>query len=428
LPVLSQIAREGHLTDQDLRGFVERAFSGEAVDGKRVLCIIPDSTRSMPMPAMFRALCDALHGRSAPLGGRVKKLDFLVALGTHPPMTDEALDRLLGITAAERAGTYGDVGVYNHEWKNKSALTSIGTISEDEIERLSRGMMRQRADVAINKRVLDYDLLCVVGPVFPHEVVGFSGGNKYFFPGIAGEEILNLFHWLGALITNPVINGSKHTPVRDVINRAASMIPVARRCFCLNVTGKTTKGIFYGSCEDAWSAAADLSKETHIVYKPRPFKSVLAVAPSMYDDLWVAGKCMYKCEPVVADGGELIILGPHVNEISVTHGHLIRQIGYHTRDYFLCRMEKFAHIPGGILAHSTHVRGIGTCVDGEERCRVRVTLATGIPEDVCANINLGYRNPASIRPAEWKDREDEGYLLVPNAGEILYKLESDRHA
>jgi nickel-dependent lactate racemase len=421
LAVISQIARDGCLTDQDLRGFVARAFSGEPVDGKRVLCIMPDSTRSMPMPAMFSALCGTLRGR-------VKKLDFLVALGTHPPMSDDALNRLLGITAAERAGAYGEVGVYNHEWKNESALASIGTISEDEIERLSRGMMRQRAEVAINKRVLDYDLLCVVGPVFPHEVVGFSGGNKYFFPGIAGEEILNLFHWLGALITNPAINGSKHTPVRDVINRAASMIPVERRCFCLNVTGHTTKGIFYGLCEDAWSAAADLSKETHIVYKPRPFTSVLAIAPSMYDDLWVAGKCMYKLEPVVADGGELIILGPHVNEISVTHGHLIRQIGYHTRDYFLGQMERFAHIPGGILAHSTHVRGIGTCVDGVERCRVCVTLATGIPEDVCESINLGYRNPASIRPEEWKDREEEGYLLVPNAGEILYKLESDRHA
>lgn len=418
--VLSQIARDGYLTDQDLRGFVDRAFSGEGVDGKRVLCIIPDSTRSMPMAAMFRALCGTLEGR-------VKKLDYLVALGTHPPMTDEAIDRLLGITAAERSGTYAKVGIYNHEWKNKEALAVIGTITEEEIERLSRGMMRQRAEVAINKCVLDYDLLCVVGPVFPHEVVGFSGGNKYFFPGIAGEEILNLFHWLGALITNPVINGSKDTAVRDVIDRAASMIPVARRCFCLNVTGKTAKGIFYGSCEDAWSAAADLSKETHIVYKRRPFKSVLAVAPAMYDDLWVAGKCMYKCEPVVADGGELIILGPHVTEISVTHGHLIRQIGYHTRDYFLRQMENFVHIPGGILAHSTHVRGIGTCEDGEERCRVRVTLATGIPESVCASINLGYRNPASIRPAEWTDREEEGYLLVPNAGEILYKLESDRH-
>jgi len=372
------------------------------------------------MAAMFRALCGTLEGR-------VKKLDYLVALGTHPPMTDEAIDRLLGITAAERSGTYAKVGIYNHEWKNKEALAVIGTITEEEIERLSRGMMRQRAEVAINKCVLDYDLLCVVGPVFPHEVVGFSGGNKYFFPGIAGEEILNLFHWLGALITNPVINGSKDTAVRDVIDRAASMIPVARRCFCLNVTGKTAKGIFYGSCEDAWSAAADLSKETHIVYKRRPFKSVLAVAPAMYDDLWVAGKCMYKCEPVVADGGELIILGPHVTEISVTHGHLIRQIGYHTRDYFLRQMENFVHIPGGILAHSTHVRGIGTCEDGEERCRVRVTLATGIPESVCASINLGYRNPASIRPAEWTDREEEGYLLVPNAGEILYKLESDRH-
>ncbi len=250
MSVLSRVAKEGNLTDQDLHAFVQQALAAEPVDGKRVLCIIPDSTRSMPMPAMFRALCAALRGR-------VKKLDFLVALGTHPPMSDEALNRLLGITAAQRAGEYGDVAVYNHEWKNKDALAVIGAISEEEIYRLSRGQMRQRAEVAINKRVLDYDLLCVVGPVFPHEVVGFSGGNKYFFPGIAGEQILNLFHWLGALITNPVINGSKNTPVRDVINKAASLIPVDRRCFCLNVTGKNTQGIFYGTCEDAWSAAAE---------------------------------------------------------------------------------------------------------------------------------------------------------------------------
>ena len=421
MAVLSKIAQDGFLTDDDLRGFVEQAFANEDIDGKRMLCIIPDTTRSMPMPAMFRAICKVA-------GPRAKKLDYLVALGTHPAMSDDALNRHVGITPEERAGKYGAFGIFNHEWQNKDALTLVGTIPEDEIEALSRGKMRQNAEVAVNRRVLDYDLLCVVGPVFPHEVVGFSGGNKYFFPGIAGEEILNLFHWLGALITNPVINGSKDTPVRDVINRAASLIPGERRAFCLNVTGKQTKGIFYGSCEDAWSEAADLSKQTHIVYKPRPFKSVLAVAPAMYDDLWVAGKCMYKLEPVVADGGELIILAPHVNEISYTHGHLIREIGYHTRDYFLCQMEKFAHIPGGILAHSTHVRGIGTCIDGDEQCRVKVTLATGIAQDVCEAINLGYRNPAAVDPEQWRGREDEGLLLVPNAGEILYKLEADRHA
>jgi nickel-dependent lactate racemase len=414
--VISRIAEgDGYLREEDLAAFVAAAFEHGAVDGKKLLFIIPDSTRSMPMPGMFRGIHAALAGRAA-------KLDYLVALGTHPPMTDEALNKLLGIRAEERRGKFGAIGVFNHEWQNPVALTYIGMIPDEEIAALSQGMLRQAVRVAVNKRILDYDLLCVVGPVFPHEVVGFSGGNKYFFPGIAGEEILNLFHWLGALITNPVINGTKDTPVRDVINRAASFIPVERRCFCLTVVHKQARAIFFGTPEEAWSAAADLSAKTHIVYKEHPFRSVLAMAPEMYDDLWVAGKCMYKLEPVVADGGELIIYAPHVRDVSATHGRLIRQIGYHTRDYFLAQMDKFKDIPGGILAHSTHVRGIGTYDNGIEKPRIQVTLATGIPEPECRAINLGYRDPAKLNPDDWKDKEDQGFLRVPEAGEVLYRL------
>ena len=411
----NRAAEQRHLADAELGDFVRKAFQTLEVNAKRILFIIPDSTRSMPMPAMFRAIHAALEGRAA-------QVDYLIALGTHPPMADDAVNALLDITDLERRGVYKDIHIFNHEWQNPDALTFIGTISDDEIAELSKGMLRQTARVAINKRILDYDLLCVVGPVFPHEVVGFSGGNKYFFPGIAGEEILNLFHWLGALITNPAINGTKDTPVRDVINRAASLIPVPRCCFCLTVEHKQAKAIFFGTPEAAWSAAADLSAHVHVVYKDHPFKSILAMAPAMYDDLWVAGKCMYKLEPVVADGGELIIYAPHVREISTTHGHLIRQIGYHTRDYLLAHLDRFKDIPGGILAHSSHVRGVGAYEDGVEKPRVQVTLATDIPEDECRVINLGYRDPASIDPAQWSNREDEGILLVRDAGEILYRI------
>ncbi len=414
--MIKQLVREEtHLTADELQAFVAETLADAPLDGKRVLFVIPDQTRSMPMPAMFRALVKALRGRAS-------KIDFIIALGTHPPMTENMINTLLGLTPEERAEDYGDIEIFNHEWENLGALTHIGTITEDEIEEISGGLLRQSVRVQINRRVLDYDHVCVVGPVFPHEVVGFSGGNKYFFPGVAGAEILNLFHWLGALITNPVINGAKYTPVRKVVDRAAAFIPVQKRAFCLNVMGKQTHGIFYGAPEDAWSAAADLSSRTHIIYKDRPYKSILAMAPPMYDELWVAGKCMYKLEPVVADGGELIIYAPHLHEVSVTHGEYIRRIGYHTRDYFLAQMEKFTDIPGGILAHSTHVRGGGTYEKGVERCRVQVTLATGIPEEECRAINLGYRDPATINPDEWRGREDEGLLLVPNAGEVLYKL------
>jgi len=415
--VLSEISKDGFLSDEAIHDFVAKAAATMPVDGKSVLFIIPDQTRSMPMPQMFRALYDALHDR-------VAKMDYLIALGTHPPMTGEMVQKLLGVSAEELSGKYSDIGIYNHEWQNPDALAEIGEITADEIESISGGLMRQSVKVTVNKRMLDYDLVCIVGPVFPHEVVGFSGGNKYFYPGVSGAEILNLFHWLGALITNYSINGTKHTPVREVVNRAASFIKVEKRCFALTVVGKKTKAVFFGLPEDAWSEAADLSAQTHIVYKEKPFKSILAMAPPMYDDLWVAGKCMYKLEPVVADGGELIIYGKHVNEVSFTHGDLIAKIGYHVRDYFLKQMDKFTDIPGGILAHSTHVRGMGAFEDGIEKPRVQVTLATGIPEDKCKEINLGYRDPESINPNDWRNREDEGILLVENAGEILYRLKS----
>lgn len=415
MSVLEKIAERGALSADEIRAFIADACATMALDGKSVLFIIPDQTRSMPMPLVFRALHDAVHGRA-------KKMDYLIALGTHPPMTDAMIHTLLGITPEERGGKYGDIGIFNHDWKNPEALTRVGAFTEDDIAELSGGLLRQGAEVTLNRRVLEYDLVCIVGPVFPHEVVGFSGGNKYFYPGVAGEEILNLFHWLGALITNYAINGTKHTPVRAVVDRAAAMIPVEKRCFCLTQVKKDTRAIFFGSPEGAWDRAADLSAKTHIIYKERPFKSVLALAPPMYDEIWVAGKCMYKLEPVIADGGELIIYGKHIHEVSVTHGRLIARIGYHVRDYFVKQMDRFADIPGGILAHSTHVRGMGTYENGIENPRVTVTLATSIPEAECRAINLNYRDPDSINPDHWRDREDEGLLLVPDAGEILYRL------
>lgn len=117
---------------------------------------------------------------------------------------------------------------------------------------------------------------------------------------------------------------------------------------------------------------------------------------------------MYKLEPVVADGGELIIYAPHIHEISITHGALIRRIGYHCRDYFLKQWDRYKDVPWGVLAHSTHVRGIGTYEGGVERCRVQVTLATRISREICEEINLGYRDPATIDPKDFANREDGG--------------------
>jgi hypothetical protein len=88
----------------------------------------------------------------------------------------------------------------------------------------------------------------------------------------------------------------------------------------------------------------------------------------------------------------------------------------------LKQWNDFRHYPWGVLAHSTHVRGIGTYEDRVERCRIKVTLATGISREVCAAINLGYRDPATINPNEYAGRENDGILIVPDSGEVLFHL------
>jgi len=403
------------LTEEELDTLVGEALEKAHLAGRTVLTIIPDGTRTAPVGQMFRLFCDHLRGR-------VKKLDFLIALGTHPPMTEEQIAGRLDMDTAARLEAYPDVGVFNHEWDNPDRLVDIGTITADETDEISGGLMREDVRVECNKMLFDYDQLIIIGPTFPHEVVGFSGGNKYFFPGVSGPDILDFFHWLGAVITNPVINGTKDTPVRRVVDRAAALIDRPKLCFSLVTAHEGVRGLFVSTPEEAFDRAADLSAATQIIYKEKPFGRALSMAPVMYDDIWTAGKCMYKLEPVLADGAELIIYAPHVTEVSCTHGRLLDEIGYHVRDYFVKQMDRFAHIPRGVVAHSTHVKGIGTFNNGIERPRVNVVLATRIPKERCDRINLGYRDPDTIDPEEWMNREDQGVLCVPDAGEHLFRL------
>ncbi len=413
--VVSQVNPAATLTEADMRSLVERFLSATPLDGKRVLAVIPDHTRSGPTGTWFRVLADALMGRA-------KAIDFLVALGTHPPMPEDKINELLKLTPAERESRYASVRVFNHEWNNPAALRQVGTLTHKQVEELTSGMLSIEVPVKVNKLVFDYDHVIICGPVFPHEVVGFSGGHKYFFPGIAAPEVINFTHWVGALLTNPVVNGTRETRVRAAIEAAADLVPVERSLIGYVVNKDDVAGAFAGPVRETWKAATELSSQLHIKYIDKPYKTILSCAPKMYDDIWTAGKCMYKMEPAVADGGTLIIYAPHIDEVSYSHGKVLDEIGYHTRDYFVKQWDKFKHYPWGVVAHSTHVKGVGSFDNGVEQPRVNVVLATRIPESRCRQINLGYMNPDSIDPAAYANREDEGILVVPKAGEILYRL------
>ena len=402
-----------YLTSDELAALVAEGIEALDLAGKRVLVIVPDGTRSMPLAQMCALLAEHLAPRAA-------AMDYLVALGTHMLMDEAMLARHFGGPVVN--GMFGSSRVFNHRWMDADTFVQLGTIPAEEISALTDGLFAQEVPVRINRLVLDYERILILGPVFPHEVVGFSGGNKYFFPGVAGPEIIHFTHWLGAVLTNFRIIGSGYTPVRAVIDRAAAMIPTPAGCFALVVTHTGTAGLYYGTPQEAWECASALSAQKHIVYADHPYKRVLSVMPRLYDDLWTGAKGMYKMEPVVADGGEVVIFAPHISEVSYSHGKVLDEVGYHTRDYFLKQWERFKHHPWGVLAHSTHVKGLGTydTTSGIETPRIQVTLATGISAERCRAINLGYLDPASVVVEEWETAE--GTLVVPRAGEMLWRL------
>jgi nickel-dependent lactate racemase len=209
-----------------------------------------------------------------------------------------------------------------------------------------------------------------------------------------------------------------------MIHAAASRLKTPLTLIALTVEQHWLSGVFVGDHLTAWSAAADLSAQRHIRWVDKPFRRVLSYAPPMYDELWTGAKAMYKIEPAVALGGEVIIYAPHLNVVSHTHGKYIYEVGYHILPYFLGDWERFKHIPLGVLAHSTHLRGSGVMQDGIESPNVKVTLASKISAEDCAQLNLGYLDPWEVNVDDWKDKEDQGILYVPKAGEILYRVKS----
>lgn len=395
------------LTDEELRSFVHEQFSALDLDGRSLCLVIPDATRVCPLPTLIDAVLEAVRDR-------VRESHALIALGTHAPMSDDARRALVGTD---------ELPTSNHEWWDDDAFANVGSLSSATMLDLSGGHLDLEVPIRINRAVIESDVTVIIGPVLPHEVVGFSGGNKYLFPGLSGQELIDVSHWLGALVTSREIIGTLGiTPVRAVIDAAAAMVPGERHCLAV-VTDRNSDGLRYaafGDPQEAWAAAASVASRTHVTYLDRPVERVLSIVPRRYDDLWTGAKGFYKVEPVVADGGEVILYAPHITEISKMHPALL-EIGYHCRDHFLVDWDRHRHHGWGELAHSTHLFGAGTVdSDGIEHQRVRVTLATGIPESVARSVNLGWADPNSIDVAEFE--RDTVTLVVHDAGEVLHRL------
>jgi nickel-dependent lactate racemase len=415
--VIGTGAPTADLTVTDMRPIVEEALRGIA-PGARVLAVVSDRTRDDNTPELFPLVSQTLAGIGA------ASLDVLIAQGTHVPMNDKDKRAKIGagLAAMPLLGT-----IFDHHWDRESELTTLGTIDADVIAKHTGGLLRESVKIRLNAHLApgQYDVVLVLGATVPHEVAGFAGGAKYFFPGVAGPELTHLTHWLGALATIERVIGRIETPTRRLIEAAAAFVPapvialttVATR----NASGLKTRALFAGDLRQTVRRAAEISQQVHIRYTGRRYKRIVAILDDHYDELWVGGKASYKLGSIIERGGELIIYAPHLSAISLTHGALIEKYGYapleRVRDMVEGSDELRANLC--VAAHLAHVAYAGEKGDdGVVVPRYRITLAANLPEATCRRVNLGYLDVRTFEPRAFRDDPDT--LTVENAGRDLY--------
>jgi len=406
----------------DMRPIVEEALHGVAA-GSRVLAIVPDRTRDDNTPELFPLISQTLSGLQA------ASLDVLIAQGTHVPMTDSEKRAKIGagVSSVPLLGH-----LFDHHWDRESELTTLGTIEADVIAKETGGLLRESVKIRLNSHLTPgrYDAVLIIGATVPHEVAGFAGGAKYFFPGVAGPELTHLTHWLGALATIERVIGRVETPTRRLIEAAAEFVKTPAIAFTSVSTrdesGLKTRALSAGDVRDTVRRAAAVSQQVHVRYTGRRYKRVVAILDDHYDELWVGGKASYKLGSVIERGGELIIYAPHLSAISVTHGALIEKYGYapleRVRDMVEGSDELRANLC--VAAHLAHVSYAGEKGDdGVVVPRYRITLAANLPESTCRRVNLGYLDMRTFEPRAYKDDPDT--LIVENAGRDLYLVDRE---
>lgn len=398
------------VSDDQIRAVFSESLSDD-VASEHVLVLVPDRTRTMPLRRLFPLLREAMGG--------ARNIDVMVALGTHPPLSGSELEGLVGVEKQD----HRNLSLGNHAWDDNRQLQAIGVLTKQRVQEIAARAWHPSlggdVPIRVNRAALECDRIIILGPVFPHEVAGFSGGVKYLFPGISGPEFIDVSHWLGALVGIDDTIGLRDTPTRAMIEAAAELVPtpITLIATVVNHDGDV-QGIFAGDRHAAWKEAVELSSRLHITWLDSPLERVISCAPSMYDELWTAGKAVYKLQPVMAAGGDVIVYAPHLDTVSHALGKHIFEVGYHVLPYFLDQWDRLEHVPLAVLAHSTHVKGPGEFHNGIEHPKFHVSLASKISAEDCRTLNLGYVDPDTMNPSA----PPAGFTVIDRAGETLYRL------
>ena len=418
--IVGQGGPQANLTAGDLRETLRQALSPVPA-GSSVLAIIADQTRDDNTHVLFPLAAEILREKT------LDKFDALVAQGTHSPMTQADKRRKLGADLGPLPG-FGQA--FDHDWTNPSKLTLIGQLEAYKVNQITSGLLDRSIQLKVNTLLSPslYDTIVVFGTTMPHEVAGFSGGAKYFFPGVAGPELTHATHWLGALAGIEQVIGRVETPTRQLFEAAADLIPA--RVISLNsvVTRQDghlrTHALFCGDLRETVRKAAEVSKFVHIKYTGRKYKRVVALLEPHLNDLWVGGKASYRLGPVIEEGGELIIYAPHLKTISDVHGELIKRYGYAPLEMVRELVKKSTELQNNlcVAAHLAHVSFASRVSrDGEILPRYSISLCSGIEELTCRQVKLGYMDLSNFHKDAYS--ADPDTLVVDQAGRDLYLVE-----
>ncbi|HLM55444.1 MAG TPA: lactate racemase domain-containing protein [Pyrinomonadaceae bacterium] len=410
------------LSPEELREIVRQGLLGVA-PGARVLAIIPDKTRDDNTDLLFPFASEALAERGA------EQFDALVAQGTHMPMTEEEKRAKVGLRDGASFPLFGQI--YDHQWNDPSELVQVGELSGERVRELTGGLLDKPVIVNLNRLLApgQYDTVLIFGATVPHEVAGFAGGAKYFFPGVAGPDLTHATHWLGALASIENVIGRVETPTRHMIEAAADFVPAR----VISINSVVTRGddeklrthaLFCGDVRGAFRQAAEVSRRVHIKYTGRKYRRVVALLDEHYDELWVGGKASYKLGGIIEEGGELVIYAPHLRAISDTHGLLIEKYGYapldRVREMVALSTELQANL--AVAAHLAHVSYAGSRdAAGSVVPRYKITMASALDEATCRRVNLGFLDHRDFRREDYDSDPDT--LVVERAGRDLYLVE-----
>jgi nickel-dependent lactate racemase len=394
------------LTPADIKQGLNEAFA-KLGQKKKVLALPPDFTRFHSFAGMLTEMAWEYYGD--------KMTDIMPALGTHTAMTSEQISKMFGKTPASLFRV--------HDWRND--VVTVGEIPAEFVKQQSEGKVEYSWPAQVNKLLVNgnFDLILSIGQVVPHEVIGMANYNKNIFVGTGGVEGINKSHFVGAAYGMERIMGRADNPVRRILNYASDNftkhLPIIylQTVVSKDANGKLQiRGLYIGDDFECFQKAADLSLIVNFEMLDKPLKKVVVyLDPSEFKSTWLGNKSVYRTRMAIADGGELIVLAPGLQEFGEDKqiDALIRKYGYvntpNVLEYTSANVDLQNNL--GAAAHLIH---------GSSENRFKITYCPGhLTEAEIRSVNFNYAPVDTMMKKYNPEKLTDGFNMV-DGEEIFY--------